>query len=69
MSALADIEARPPEVSFTPKSGQKRPLCAKSGHHPTLGARYRQNRHDLHGFSREGCEVRMPLEQLGSSVV
>src|SRR5215467_11973835 len=43
MSALAkaDIEASPPDVRFTPKSGHRRarfscPLCAKSGHSAVL---------------------------------
>src|SRR5262249_12570801 len=34
-----------------------------------LGARYRQNRHDLYGISRKDRKVRMPLEQLGGSVM
>src|SRR5262249_25716677 len=34
-----------------------------------LGARYRQNRHDLHGIARKDRKVRMLLEQLGGSVM
>src|SRR5262249_35114955 len=34
-----------------------------------LGARYRQNRHDLHGISRKDRKVRMLLEQLGGSIM
>jgi len=71
----ADITARRCDVRFTPKSGHRNsaaqcPLCARSRHLATpLGARYRQNRHNLYGISRKDREVRMPLEQLGGSVM
>jgi hypothetical protein len=39
LRSLADIEARPPHVRFTPESGHREtllvcPLCAKRGHRP-----------------------------------
>jgi hypothetical protein len=34
-----------------------------------LGARYRQNGHDLDGFPGKNRKVRMPLEQLGRSLM
>src|SRR5262249_49069529 len=34
-----------------------------------LGARNRQNGHDLDGFPGKDCKVRMPLEQLGRSLM
>jgi hypothetical protein len=49
---------------ITPSLGQKVTKWAAS-----LGARYRQNRHDLHGISGKNREVRMLLEQLGGSVM
>jgi hypothetical protein len=33
-----------------------------------LGARYRQNGHDVDGFPGKDRKVRMPLEQLGRSL-
>jgi len=34
-----------------------------------LGARYRQNGHDVDGFPGKDRKVRMPLEQLGRSLM
>ena len=63
MSALppkADIGTYPRDVRYVPKADiQPR----------RLGARYRQDRYDFHGISRKDREARMPLEQLGGSVM
>ena len=50
--------------------GAARDSCRPSALHCCLlGARYRQNGHDLDGIAREDHKVRMLFEELGGSLV